>query len=71
MTEIVMSKQYITTGRKVLEHDTVVDESAVLGESKPVQDVKIVSLEIDEADDFGTDPYNRTGSFCVPDFEEE
>lgn len=66
-----MSKQYITTGRKILEHDTVVDDKAVLGETKPVQDVKIVSLEIDETDDFGTDPYNRTGSFCVPDFEEE
>ena len=50
MTEIVMSKQYITTGRKILEHDTVVDDKAVLGETKPVQDVKIVSLEIDEAD---------------------
>ena len=71
MTEIVMSKQYITTGRKVLTGDVVEDDTAVLGENKPVQDVKIVSLEIDEGDDFGADPYNRTGSFCVPDFEEE
>ncbi len=71
MTEIVMSKQYITTGRKLLTGDVVEEDNAVLGESKPVQDVKIVSLEIDDSDNFGTDPYNRTGSFCVPDFDEE
>ena len=26
---------------------------------------EIVSLEIDDNDDFGGDPYNRTGSHCV------
>ena len=26
---------------------------------------EIVKLEIDENDDFGSDPYNRTGSHCV------
>jgi hypothetical protein len=26
---------------------------------------EIVNLEIDENDDFGSDPYNRTGSHCV------
>ncbi len=26
---------------------------------------EIVTLEIDENDDFGSDPYNRTGSHCV------
>ena len=66
-----MSKQYIATGRKTLIHDSVEDDSEVLGENKPVQDVAVVSLEIDETGDFGTDPYNRTGSFCVPDFETE
>lgn len=71
LTEMIMSKQYITTGRKILTGDTVEDENDVPGEIKPVQDVQVVSLEIEEADDFGTDPYNRTGSFCVPDFEDE
>ena len=34
---------------------------------KPVQ---VVSLEIDESDG-GSDPYNHTGSFCVPEFEKD
>ena len=29
----------------------------------PAKDVKVVSLEIDENDDYGGDPYNHTGSF--------
>lgn len=66
-----MSKQYIATGRKTLIHDTVEDDTEVPGETKPVQEVSVVSLEIDDADNFGTDPYNRTGSFCIPDFEKE
>jgi len=32
--------------------------------AKPAKDIKVVSLEIDD-DDFGGDPYNRTGSHCV------
>lgn len=36
---------------------------AVAGEKPPVPEV--VTLEIDENDDFGSDPYNRTGSHCV------
>lgn len=30
--------------------------------------VKVVSLSIDDDDDFGGDPYNHTGSHAVPDF---
>jgi hypothetical protein len=26
---------------------------------------EVINLEIDEDDDFGSDPYNRTGSHCV------
>lgn len=66
-----MSKQYITIGRKILTHDTIEDDDAVLGDGKPLEDVKVVSLEIAESDDFGADPYNRTGTYCVPDFEED
>jgi len=36
---------------------------AVTGAKPPAPD--IVNLEIDENDDFGSDPYNRTGSHCV------
>lgn len=35
----------------------------VAGAKPPAPEV--VNLEIDENDDFGSDPYNRTGSHCV------
>jgi len=34
-----------------------------IGEKPPAPE--IINLEIDENDDFGGDPYNRTGSHCV------
>ena len=38
---------------------------------KPLENIKIKSLSLEENDDVGGDPYNRTGSFCVPKFEDE
>ena len=35
------------------------------------KNVKVLSLAIDENDDFGGDPYNHTGSFCVPEFSDD
>ena len=35
------------------------------------KNVKVLSLEIDENDDLGGDPYNHTGSFCVPEFSDD
>ena len=32
---------------------------------------EVVNLEIDENDDFGTDPYNRTGAYCVLELGED
>ena len=32
--------------------------------AKP-QAPEVIKLEIDENDDFGSDPYNRTGSHCI------
>ena len=43
------------------------DGGRIAGEKKPAT---VVSLAIDENDDLGGDPYNHTGSFCVPDFDE-
>ncbi len=37
---------------------------------KPKKTAEIVSLEIDTDDDLGGDPYNHTGSFCVPEFDD-
>ena len=38
---------------------------------KPAKDVKVISLSIDENDDFGGDPYNHTGSHCVLEFADD
>ena len=32
--------------------------------------VKVVSFEIEDSDS-GGDPYNHTGSFCVPEFDDQ
>lgn len=45
-----------------------VADTQLHGEKKGV---KVLSLEIDENDDLGGDPYNRTGSFCVPEFSDD
>jgi hypothetical protein len=41
----------------------------VAGEKPPAPEV--VKLEIDENDDFGSDPYNRTGSHCILELGED
>ena len=35
----------------------------------PPPQVEVTSLEIDQDADVGSDPYNRTGQFCVPNFD--
>ncbi len=37
---------------------------------KPIEDVEVTSLSLDDNDDFGGDPYNHTGSFCAPKFDD-
>ena len=39
------------------------------GEKRPERDVDVVSFEIAD-DDFGSDPYNHTGSHCVLKIDE-
>jgi hypothetical protein len=39
------------------------DQEAIAGEKIPSPEV--VKLELDDNDDFGSDPYNHTGSHCV------
>ena len=43
------------------------DDVAKKPAKKPL---KVVSFEIAESDG-GGDPYNHTGSFCVPEFDED
>ena len=45
------------------------DCDAVAGAKPPAPD--IVKLEIDENDDLGCDPYNRTGAYCVLKFDDD
>jgi hypothetical protein len=35
------------------------------------QQAAMVALEVDTNDDPGGDPYNYTGSFCVPEFSDD
>ena len=50
----------------------VVDDRKQTAKSKkPAADEKLESLSIDENDDFGGDPYNHTGSFYAPKFDEK
>ena len=37
---------------------------------KSAEDEQLDSLSIDENDDFGGDPYNHTGSFYAPKFDD-
>lgn len=45
-------------------------ENEAVAEAVAKKPVKVVSFEIEETDG-GGDPYNHTGSFCVPGFEDE
>jgi len=50
---------------------SVVRDHALVAESaKPAKDIEVIALSIDENDDFGSDPYNRTGSHCVLKIDE-
>ena len=66
-----MTKQYLTPEQRTLPSRLSADDELIEGDSPSLQDVKVVSLEIDENDDYGTDPYNCTGSFAVPNFRED
>ena len=45
-------------------------QATVAKSSKPAKAVKVVSLSIDENDDFGGDPYNHTGSHCALEIDD-
>ena len=65
MTVEIMSNEKTTIGNpgKTPVIPTVRSYGAVAA-AKP-QAPEVINLEIDEDDDFGSDPYNRTGSHCV------
>jgi len=71
MTDEIMSKQIEIEGWRISVQEPIKGDKATLAESKRLQDVDVVSLEVVDTDDYGADPYNRTGTFCVPNFEED
>jgi hypothetical protein len=49
----------------------VVDDREKTSKAKKLpEDEKLESLSIDDNDDFGGDPYNHTGSFYAPKFDD-
>lgn len=69
MTDRNMSNNENTTKDvwKTPFNPAVKEDAAKKADKKPV---KVVSFEIEESDG-GGDPYNHTGSFCVPDFNDD
>jgi hypothetical protein len=59
-----------TTAESVPVVPAVRGQASVAESSKSAKDVKVISLSIDENDDFGGDPYNHTGSHCVLEFDD-
>ena len=45
-------------------------EKASKARKQPPEDIEVTNLSIDDSDDFGGDPYNHTGSFYAPKFED-
>ena len=68
-TDRIMSNEKTTIGidRENAVVPKVDNDGNPAGEKKPT---KVLKLSIDDNDDFGGDPYNHTGSFCVPEFED-
>lgn len=71
MTDVIMSKQIEIEGWRIPVQKPTEGDKATPGENKQLLDVDVVSLDVVDTDDFGADPYNRTGSFCVPDFDKD
>ena len=46
------------------------DQEETAKAKKPAKDGKPGFLSIDDSDDFGGDPYNHTGSFYAPKFDD-
>jgi protein-disulfide isomerase len=67
--DVIMSNEK-TTVESVPVAPAVRGQATVADSSKPRKDAKVVSLSIDENDDFGGDPYNHTGSHCVLEFDD-
>lgn len=64
-----IDKTTISNLTKMSVTPAVRGHGATVGTKPPAPEV--VSLEIDENDDFGSDPYNRTGSHCVLKIRED
>ena len=64
LTDVIMSNEK-TMRNSVRVMPIARGHAPISGSEKPVKDVEVVSLSLDDNDDFGSDPYNRTGSHCI------
>jgi len=67
--DVIMTNEK-TTVDSVPVVPAVRGQASVAESSKSAKGVKVISLSIDENDDFGGDPYNHTGSHCVLEFDD-
>lgn len=51
-------------------HVPVIHGQGKTVKAEKADDEQLKFLSLDENDDFGGDPYNHTGSFCVPKFDD-
>lgn len=67
-----MTSQKIVTERAANDRDAPVvhRHEKTSKAKKPLEDIEVAALSIDDDDDFGGDPYNHTGSFYAPKFDD-
>ena len=70
LTDVIMSNEK-TTLDSVSAKPFARGHASVAGSKRPVKEAEVTALSIDENDDFGSDPYNRTGSHCVLKIEDD
>lgn len=62
--DLLMSNEKQIKGKPPADGKIAVDET-------PLKGVEVLSLEIDDDFDLGGDPYNRTGSHCIIEIEDD
>ena len=62
----MLTRKYVTNDEaaRMSAGELPIEPEAIVGQQL-VQEVEITSLEIESDPDRGSDPYNRTGQFCV------
>jgi len=70
LTGKIMSKQKITNSGAATTPVVPGVQNRNIVESAKAPEPRVAALELDDSD-FGGDPYNHTGSFCVLKFDKD